>query len=78
MTNDPEGDRLSPDDRFQPSASSNRKAARASRNAASRRVVSGLLLLVALTTFAVGSIQQQWLRVYAFSSQICLSCMGLV
>jgi len=72
------GGRLSPDAQPQSPASPNRKAPSAREGVAPRRIVFGLLLLAALTAFTVGSIQQQWQRIYASSSQICLSCMGLV
>ena len=74
----PEEGRLSPDVQPESPVSPNRKSPSARERVAPRRIMFGLLLLVALTAFAVGSIQQQWQRIYAYSSQICLSCMGLV
>ena len=78
MIDFPEEGRLSPDVQPESPVSPNRKSPSARERVAPRRIMFGLLLLVALTAFAVGSIQQQWQRIYAYSSQICLSCMGLV
>ncbi len=43
-----------------------------------RRVYFLVFLLLGVLSLIIGSFLGNWVRVYYFSTQICLSCMGLV
>jgi len=43
-----------------------------------RRIAFAVLLTTGLLALAFGTARGQWTRISFFSTQICLSCMGLI